>query len=98
MLRHGVAVALLVLAGIVGVVGVVDHHHKQARLEEIEADEWWCTHRGTRCGGESSRRIEARWNSRERAYVVAVVLLGASGATVGAASLEKGFRRRRRNR
>jgi len=80
-------VSLMVGALLVGMVAVVDHHEKQARLERAEVLAWYCTHRDTRCGGPSSKRIEARWNKRQLAYEWVVALLGGGGLTCVALQL-----------
>jgi len=83
--RHLLGLACLAAAGLVGMAAVVDRHVKQERGNRAEVAEWYCEHQGTRCGGASSAGIEARWNQREVAYVVAVSVLGASGAGLLAA-------------
>ena len=78
--RYSLALVCLAAAGLVGTAAVVDHHVKSARTSRAELAEWYCEHLGTRCGGASAVGIEARWNQREVGYVVAVTLLGATGA------------------
>src|SRR3954447_13159733 len=78
------AIVLVAAAILVGVVAVIDHRNKQARMNRAELAEWYCGHGGTRCGGPSSERIEAHWNERQWAYEIAVVALGAGAvARVG---------------
>jgi hypothetical protein len=72
------AMVLVAAAVLIGIGAVVDHHAKQARINRAEIGEWYCLHRGTRCGGPSSDRIEARWNERQSAYEAVVVALGAT--------------------
>jgi hypothetical protein len=74
--RHVVSFVLLALAGIIGVTAIADHRIKNARMSRAEVAEWYCRHDGTRCGGPSSARIEARWNRRQLGYEVAVIALG----------------------
>ena len=71
--------ACLLLAGLTAVVAVVDHHDKQTRVNQVELQAWYCTHKGTRCGGPSPERIERHWNERQVGYEVAVAILTACG-------------------
>jgi hypothetical protein len=73
--------ALVAVAALIGVAAVVDHSWKQRRINRAELSEWYCRHKGTRCGGPSSSAIERHWNERQAAYETAVVVL------VGAATL-----------
>jgi hypothetical protein len=86
-------IACVLGAALVGLVGVLDHWNKQARMNRAELAEWYCAHLGTRCGGASSARIEAHWNQRELGYEVAIVALGAGGVTFGAATRARTRRR-----
>jgi hypothetical protein len=45
-------------------------------MNRAELSEWYCVHKGTRCGGPSSARIEDRWQQRQVAYEVGVIGLG----------------------
>ena len=83
--RHLLALVCLGAAGLIGVGAIVDRHVKQARIDRAELAEWYCSHQGTRCGGPSSDRIEARWNRRELGYEIAVGTLGALGVVLVAA-------------
>jgi len=74
--RHLVPIVCLAVAGLIGVAAIVDHRWKQSRINHAELLEWYCQHRGTRCGGPSSESIEAHWNQRELGYEIAVVALG----------------------
>jgi hypothetical protein len=67
-------------------VAVLDHSHKHRVRAAAQRDAWFCRHGGTHCGGASPAAIEASWNRRERAYVVAVGVLGAAvlASTAGA--------------
>jgi hypothetical protein len=77
--RHLVAVACLAAALLVGLAAIADHHLKNERSDRAELAEWYCTHLGTRCGGESSAGIEDGWNDRELGYEIAVGVLGLGG-------------------
>jgi hypothetical protein len=57
-------------------VAVVDHTRKHDRRVAAKRDAWFCRNRGTHCGGANAVAIEAAWNRRERAYFVAVGVLG----------------------
>jgi hypothetical protein len=65
---------LLLLVLVVGLIAIADHSNKTARNNHAELLEWYCTHRGTRCGGPSSASIERHWNERQRAYEVVVTV------------------------
>lgn len=84
-----IGLASLALAVLLGVFAAVDHRAKAARSNRAELAEWYCTNRGTRCGGSSSAAVERQWNGRETRYEVALAVFGA----VGVASLV-GSRRR----
>jgi hypothetical protein len=79
------AVCAVVLAAVC-LVAVLDHSHKQRVRAGAQRDAWFCRHRSTRCGEASPAAIEASWNRREPAYVVAVGVLGAAvlASTAGA--------------
>jgi len=74
--RHRASLLCFVLAGAIGVAAIADHWNKQSRALKAELLEWYCAHEGTHCGGPSSERIEAHWNSRQFAYEIAVSGLG----------------------
>jgi len=69
------SVVALVVAALIVPLAVLDHRNKQARMNEAEVGEWYCTHVGVRCDGPSSSSIEDHWNTREAAYVAAMVSL-----------------------
>jgi len=77
--RHLLGLACLAAAGLFGLAAIADHHWKQVRQDRAEVAEWYCAHQRTHCGGESSSKIEARWNDREVGYKVVVSILGATG-------------------
>jgi hypothetical protein len=64
---------------LVGLGAIADHKWKNMRSNRAELAEWYCEHQGNQCGGASSEGIEARWNERERAYVIAISVLGSVG-------------------
>jgi hypothetical protein len=68
------------LGAVIGLVAVVDHRDKTARMNRAERSEWYCTHTATRCGGPSSAGIERRWNRREVGYMILFGALVGSGA------------------
>lgn len=80
MRRHAVAFVCLLAALAIGVAATVDRHMKRARGNRADVAEWYCVHGGTRCGGQSSSRIESRWNDREWVYAVSFALVAGFGA------------------
>jgi hypothetical protein len=76
MRRQLISVVCLAAALLIGIVAIVDHRNKQARINRADVGEWYCRHDGTRCGGPSSERIEAHWNERQWGYEIAVSALG----------------------
>jgi len=80
--RHLLGLACLAAAGLLGLAAIADHRWKQVRQNRAEVAEWYCAHQGTHCGGESSSKIEARWNEREVDYKVVVSILGATGVAL----------------
>jgi hypothetical protein len=76
--------ALLAVAGVIGGLAVADHRWKQRRIDAVQVDEWYCSHRGTRCGGASSAAIERRWNERQLGYEIVVSALGAAALALAA--------------
>jgi hypothetical protein len=84
------SLALAAAAVLVAALGIVDHTWKAHRIGRAEVSEWYCLHRGTRCGGPSTKRIERRWNEREIGYEAAVaVLAGAAVLLVAARTLRR---------
>jgi hypothetical protein len=88
--RFLVPATLLVLAGAIGLGAIADHRWKQRRIGRAEVAEWYCTHRGTHCGGPSSAAIERHWNRRQLGYEIAVVVLGGSALALAAARAARG--------
>ena len=74
--RHLVSIICLAAASVIALAAVGDHRYKQRRINRAEVGEWYCRHLGTRCGGPSSDRIEARWNERQLGYEIAVSAIG----------------------
>jgi hypothetical protein len=87
--RLALPLVCLALAAVVGLVAIADHRRKATRLNRVEIAEWYCAHHGTRCGGASSARIEARWNARQRVYEAVVAGLGATALVVGGRRLRR---------
>jgi hypothetical protein len=74
-----VSLACLVAAGVVGLVAIVDHHRKQARINDAQVADYFCRLQSIRCGGTPWRRIEDEWQTRQLAYEIAVIALGGFG-------------------
>jgi len=87
--KRWLGLASLVLALVVGLAAVVDHHLKTTRIDRIELADWYCSHRGTRCGQPAWEPIERRWNERQLGYEIAVTLLVAFGAVILARSIRR---------
>jgi hypothetical protein len=77
--RRSAWLVLLLSAAAIAAAGLVDHHVKTTRLNHAEVDQWFCAHRGTRCGGADPQRIEDAWNRREVGYQVGIGLAAAAG-------------------
>ncbi len=73
--RHLLSVVAFALAALIIPIGLIDHHHKQMRMNDAEVGEWYCAHLETRCNGPSSSSIEEHWNTREAGYVALFVAL-----------------------
>jgi hypothetical protein len=91
--RHLLSFTCLAVAGLIGVAATVDHRSKRGQINRAELAKWYCEHEQTRCGGPSSKRIEASWNRRQGVYEIGVIAFGAAG--LGRIALTR-FRRRRR--
>jgi hypothetical protein len=85
-----ILLACLAVLLVVGVAAQLDHRHKQAVENEAIRDQWFCVHRGTRCGGADPDAVARRWHTREKGYKV--VFGGA--ALAGALGLVAAVRRR----
>ena len=71
-------IALSVAAIVVAIVAVTDHRRSRAGSNRAQLAEWYCDHKGTRCGGPSSERMHEAWENRELGYKVTEgVLAGA---------------------
>lgn len=88
--RYALPLRCLAAALVLAVAAVVDHRWKEERINRAEVAEWYCSHDGTRCGGPSSRRIEAHWNERQLGYELG------TGTLAGVALVAAGLRARRR--
>jgi hypothetical protein len=78
--RERLALACLVVAGLIGVAAIFDHEAKQRRIDRAQVDAYYCRTQGVRCGGASWHRIEDRWQARQLAYEIAVLGLSGAGA------------------
>jgi hypothetical protein len=74
-----VGVCLLLVAFLIGTAAVIDRGVKQSRIDHAELLAWYCAHQGTRCGGPSPARIEARWNKRQVGYESAAGVIAVFG-------------------
>lgn len=88
MVRLGVAA--LVAAVIVGGVAVADHRHKQAVRAAAQEDAWFCRNgRPAACRDFDEVAYEARWERRELAYRISVVVLAAGGVMSGLVAVHR---------
>jgi hypothetical protein len=85
--------ALLLAAALLAGAAFADHRWKDSRANHAQVLEWYCTHRGTKCGGPSSAAIERHWNQRELVYEIVGAGLLAAAATVGVHRLDRRWRR-----
>ncbi len=83
-LLHAQRWLLLALAALalVTVAAELDHAHKRSASNAAQVSEWFCSHRGERCGGPSSARIQHRWEQRERGYKTTFALLSAAAVVL----------------
>jgi hypothetical protein len=84
MFRHlapglGTLAATLALLAAIGTAGTVDHTIKNQRTNRAQLSEWYCVHKGTRCGGPSSSAMEDAWNQRELGYQIALGVVATAG-------------------
>lgn len=63
-------------------VAELDHRHKGEVGNAAQVSEWYCVHRGERCGGPDSARIQHRWEQRERGYKAAFALVALAGVVL----------------
>ena len=63
---------------VVAIVAAADHRHSRAQSNRAQLAEWYCDHKGTRCGGASSVRMHAAWENRELGYKVTEGVLAAA--------------------
>ena len=59
------------VAAIVAVLALADHRQTKGRITRAETAQWYCEHKGTRCGGPDYMVIHAAWERRELRYKVA---------------------------
>jgi hypothetical protein len=85
-----------VLAGSTSAVAWLDHRHKGRVMNRLQANEWYCAHRSTRCGEAGSARVEEWWETRERVYVGVVGAATVAFAVAGVALVRLSVLRGRR--
>jgi len=78
---RGLALVVAVLA-LIAVVAELDHSHKRAMGNAAQESEWYCDHRGERCDGPDSDRIQHRWEQREVGYKAAFALVAVTGVVL----------------
>lgn len=79
--QRWLAVIVAVLA-VIAVVAQLDHRHKGEMGNAAQVSEWYCVHRGERCGGPDSTAIQHRWEQRERGYKAAFALVALTGVVL----------------
>ena len=99
--RGVLAVALIsfALAGVIAVVALADHHHKNAQsLGAIEAS-WYCGFKGTRCDELQDEDLQNGWHQREQRYRISFFSLSSGGiaAVIAAFALARAARRSARS-
>jgi hypothetical protein len=60
----------------------VDHHLKQRSINEAQVADYFCRVQHVRCGHESWHRIEERWQSRQLAYEIVLIVVGGLGVAL----------------
>jgi hypothetical protein len=84
--------ALSLAVVVVAIVAVADHRRSRAQSNRAQLAEWYCDHKGTRCGGPDSARMHGAWENRELGYKVTEGVLAAV-FTVGAVGIVLSRRR-----
>jgi hypothetical protein len=79
---HGALVGVLAALALIVAVAELDHAHKRAAGNAAQLAEWYCAHRGERCGGADSERIQRRWEERELGYRTAFALTAVAGVAL----------------
>ena len=106
--RHGratvrgvltVALVAFALAGVIAVVALADHHHKNAQAWDANQASWFCHFKGTRCDETQDEDLERRWHRRELGYRISFFSLvsGAAAAVIVAFALAWQARRSTRS-
>jgi hypothetical protein len=92
-----------VLAILVGIVGYADHRHKSTEMQRADVAWWYCANDHVGCGDDAEAvehradRIEASWQTRERAYTLLIGgLIGAAAMSLIAALPLRGSERAQR--
>jgi len=75
-------VLVVAALAVIAVVAQLDHAHKRTAANAAQVSEWYCEHRGERCGGPDSTRIQHRWEEREVGYKAAFALVAATGVVL----------------
>ena len=79
--RRALTVALVafVLAGVVAVVALADHHQRKAQSWDANQASWFCEFKGTRCGELQIEDLEDGWHHRELGYRISFFSLSSGG-------------------
>ena len=79
--RGALAVALVcfAIAGVIAVVALADHHHKNARSWEANQASWFCHFKHTRCDELQDEDLEDAWHHRELGYRIGFSSLSSGG-------------------
>ena len=73
-------VVLVLLAGGIAAGALADHRHKNARMGRADVASWYCQHRNQRCQEPQAEAIEASWQQREPAQLLAGICRCHDGA------------------
>jgi H+/Cl- antiporter ClcA len=74
-----VALLAFALAGVIAVVALADHHHKNAQSWEANQASWFCDFKGTRCDELQYEDLERGWQHRELGYRIAFFSFSSGG-------------------
>ena len=75
--------ASAIVAAVVGLVAVADHHRTRDRLDRADVFSWYCDHRKIFCAREKPEPIHQGWVTREYAYKAAEALLALTFVVAG---------------
>ena len=95
--RGALAVALVAfaLAGVIAVVALADHHHKNAQSWEANQASWFCHFKGTRCDELQDEDLEGAWHRRELGYRISFSSLSSGGTAAFIVALALAWEDRR---